>query len=260
MYTHRLKSRFSIAFACIASHNLFILARDSMVFNRSASVIQLPLSSSEDEYLDIVGIVGLLNSSSACFWMKQVFYPKSTTVKDIDSETGKPESNRYDITATGFYSFPIPNLLTNENYGVRSAAKALDSLASQLTYLMHKEILKLQGRGVIDPFLADHFRNSEIEYLDKRRRMIAHQEELDWEIYKGYALVEEGADDVILADEQQGISAEDRPFSWADDTVPETVPDAWKSIYQKRRALITSIPSIRIAQNVIYKGMALKRP
>ena len=42
------------------------------MFKQSAPIIKLPADASEDDHL---ALLGLLNSSTACFWMKQVFYP-----------------------------------------------------------------------------------------------------------------------------------------------------------------------------------------
>src|SRR5262249_24034968 len=63
----------SITFAFVATHNHFVFDHGGKVFNRSAPIIKLPTDATPDYYL---GLLGLLNSSTACFWMKQVFFPK----------------------------------------------------------------------------------------------------------------------------------------------------------------------------------------
>jgi hypothetical protein len=62
-----------IAFAEVATHNHFVLDRGGKVFKQTAPVIKLPAGASEDEHL---GLLGLLNSSVACFWLKQVCHNK----------------------------------------------------------------------------------------------------------------------------------------------------------------------------------------
>ncbi len=57
----------SIAFAFVATHNHFVLDRGGKVFKQSAPVIKLPAGATKAEHL---GLLGLLNSSTACFWMK----------------------------------------------------------------------------------------------------------------------------------------------------------------------------------------------
>ncbi len=53
----------------VATHNHFVLDRGGKVFNSTAPVIKLPPEATEDDHL---ALLGLLNSSTACFWMKQV--------------------------------------------------------------------------------------------------------------------------------------------------------------------------------------------
>ncbi len=60
-------------FAFVATHNHFVLDRGGKVFNRSAPVIKLPDEATEDDHLALLGV---LNSSTACFWLKQVSYHK----------------------------------------------------------------------------------------------------------------------------------------------------------------------------------------
>ena len=70
----------SIAFAFVATHNHFVLDRGGKVFNRSAPIIKLPADATEDDHL---ALLGLLNSSTACFWMKQVFSTKAAAVSTV---------------------------------------------------------------------------------------------------------------------------------------------------------------------------------
>src|SRR5262249_11479970 len=72
--THvKLRTPLSIAFAEVATHNNFILDRGGKVFNRTAPIIKLPSDATEDDHL---ALLGLLNSSTACFWLKQVCFNK----------------------------------------------------------------------------------------------------------------------------------------------------------------------------------------
>src|SRR2546426_1075787 len=57
-----------INFANVATHNHFALTRGGIVFNAHAPVIKLPDGATEDIYLKLPGA---LNSSVACFWLKQ---------------------------------------------------------------------------------------------------------------------------------------------------------------------------------------------
>ena len=72
----QLSSFSSIAFAFVATHNHFVLDRGGKVFKQSAPVIKLPESATEDDHLALLGV---LNSSTACFWLKQVSQSKGTS-------------------------------------------------------------------------------------------------------------------------------------------------------------------------------------
>ena len=73
----RFRNPLSIPFSFVATHNHFVLDRGGKVFNRSAPMIKLTPGATEDDHL---ALLGLLNSSTACFWMKQVFFRKGETM------------------------------------------------------------------------------------------------------------------------------------------------------------------------------------
>ena len=73
IYSEKLKSRVSISWGEVATHNHFALESDGKIFNRTAPVIKPALEAGEEDY---VRLLGLLNSSTACFWLKQVSHGK----------------------------------------------------------------------------------------------------------------------------------------------------------------------------------------
>ena len=78
--THsKLRTPLSITYAEVATHNHFVLDRGGKVFNRTAPVIKLPPGASEDDHL---ALLGLLNSSVACFWMKMSCFNKGATASE----------------------------------------------------------------------------------------------------------------------------------------------------------------------------------
>ena len=81
-YVSKLQTPLSLAFAFVATHNHFVLDRGGKVFNQSAPIIKLPSNATEEDHL---ALLGLLNSSTACFWMKQVFHNKGSTVDEKGS-------------------------------------------------------------------------------------------------------------------------------------------------------------------------------
>jgi hypothetical protein len=106
LYDAKLRTPPFIAFAFVATHNHFVLDRGGKVFKQSAPVIKLPAGATEAEHL---GLLGLLNSSTACFWMKQVFHNKGSTVDTKGArQTTDAFENFYEFTGTGLQKFPIP--------------------------------------------------------------------------------------------------------------------------------------------------------
>jgi hypothetical protein len=171
----RTKASHLLSFAFVATHNHFVLDRGGKVFNRSAPVIKLPEGASEDEHLELLGV---LNSSTACFWLKQVCQDKGN--RGGERSTGRfAWESFYEFTGTKLQEFPLPQRLPLE------LGRRLDTLAQELatyepTYVCEHTV---PDREKLDASRADHTRI--------RRQMIALQEELDWEVYGLYGLLSE---------------------------------------------------------------------
>lgn len=168
----------SIAFAEVATHNHFVLDRGGKVFKQTAPVIKLPPEATETDHL---ALLGLLNSSVACFWLRQVCFPKGGDhVGNKGARVRKTLwDERFAFNATNLLSFPIPPERP------LALATRLDQLAQQRQRHLPpgwKDRLPL-AEGIIT---AHHVKAEEL-----RRRMIALQEELDWQCYRLYGLIDE---------------------------------------------------------------------
>lgn len=175
----RTEAPFLLSFAFVATHNHFLLGRAGSVFKHSAPVIKLPKGTGKDEHLDLLAV---LNSSTACFWLKQVSQAKGGT--DNSSGGGNrwtPEAwiDRYEFTVTKLQEFPLPERLPH------TLGRVLDSLAQRLARV---EPTYLIGRSVPTRPALD---GAHTEYIRTRQRMIALQEELDWQVYELYGLLSE---------------------------------------------------------------------
>jgi hypothetical protein len=172
-FAKRYRTPLSIAFAFVATHNHFVLDRGGKVFNRTAPVIKLPEGTSEDDHLALLGV---LNSSTACFWLKQVCHDKGS-----QSGTGgfmHDEWERFfEFTGTKLQEFPLPDDLP------LAFGRELDLLAQQLA--------TQEPSGVCEAVVPTR------EALDAARsawqsigaHMIAIQDELDWTVYGSYNLL-----------------------------------------------------------------------
>jgi hypothetical protein len=177
----RLAAKRLITFAFVATHNHFVLDRGGKVFNRSAPVIKLPVGASEEQHLELLGV---LNSSTACFWLKQVSHNKGNggIGGGIGDEDWEP---RYEFTGTKLQEFPLPATLPL----VRG--RLLDGLAQQLSESSPASVVKqwLERGGLDD--LGAVLTSAEHVWAALRQRMVFEQEELDWEVYDSYGLTDE---------------------------------------------------------------------
>ena len=124
----RYRTPLSIAFAFVATHNHFVLDRGGKVFNRSAPVIKLPPEATEDDHL---ALLGLLNSSTACFWMKQVYHNKGAT-SDRGVLQADPAKFRYEFDGTKLQRFPVPEMDDDQRRRLVSISRMLDLIGGKL--------------------------------------------------------------------------------------------------------------------------------
>ena len=139
--------------------------------------MKLPADSGVDEHLSLLD---LLNSSTACFWLKQTFHNKGSTVDQKGArQRTDPFEDFYEYTGTGLRKFPIPESRPS------GFAQELDALGRQFAERLPGVLL--QGTSIA----AEGFAIARREAGALRERMVALQEELDWQCYGLYALLDE---------------------------------------------------------------------
>ena len=181
LYADKLQTCHTIAFPEVATHNHFVLDRGGKVFKNSAPVIKLPADATEDDHL---GLIGLLNSAIACFWLKQVGHNKGSSVDSRGArQRTAPFEDFYAFNGTKLQRFPIPA----ERPFV--PARALDALARERAALLPAALV---ARGVPT---STGLREARAGAAAIRERMIALQEELDWRCYRLYGVID---DDLCL--------------------------------------------------------------
>jgi hypothetical protein len=172
-HPERFRILLGIAFAEVTTHNHFVLDRGGKVFKQTAPVIKLPKGASEDDHLALLGV---LNSSAGCFWLKQACFPKggSGMGRGIQPEDWM---ERFAFNATNVTDFPLPGELPLE-FG-----SSLDALARRLSGVQPAAVcaMRIPTREQLDEARAEH------DHI--RGQMIALQEELDWEVYRLYGLL-----------------------------------------------------------------------
>jgi hypothetical protein len=169
----RLRTPLSIAFAAVVTGNHFVLDRGSKVFKQSAPVIKLKEDLTIDDHLAVLGI---LNSSTACFWIKQVFHDRGNGGYGggIASEDWE---RFYDIDCTKLHTFPL-----TKGSPPMDLVRDLDAMAMDLA--VHQP-LAVCANAVPARARLDLAR---VEGERIFREMVAVQEELDWHCLYLYGL------------------------------------------------------------------------
>ncbi len=197
----RLRAPLTITFAFVATHNHFVLDRGGKVFKQSAPIIKLPPGTSEDEHLMLLG---LLNSSVACFWMKQVCHNKGTTShKGILQDD--PERFRFEFDGTKMSQFPIPKVGSEPKGHLLRLARALDRRARDLGERNYPSLL---DKCVLE---KSSIRDLTLRLVEQRKatrtEMVRLQEELDWLVYELYGLIE--------LPEQEQVRGREADLDWS---------------------------------------------
>ena len=263
-FAKRYANPLSIAFAFVSTHNHFVLDRGGKVFNRSAPVIKLTPDSSEDDHL---WLLGLLNSSSACFWLKRVCHDKGS-----QSGTGgfmHDEWERfYEFTGTKLREFPVPG-------GAPLAqTKRLDALTQELAAVMPRAVCAetLPSR--------EAFAEARERYDAIRAEMISLQEEVDWEVYGLYGILSE--DLTYKGSDLPGLVLGQRSFEillgrqfldkrvetvWFDRhgsnpvrNIPSKWPQAYQDLVRRRIEIIENQPLMKLIEAPEYKRRWMVEP
>jgi Domain of unknown function (DUF7008)/Eco57I restriction-modification methylase len=267
-FVKRFRTPLTIAFAFVATHNHFVLDGGGRLFSRSAPVIKLPEAATEDEHL---ALLGLLNSSTACFWLKQVSHAK--TGADNSSGGGnrwspEPWFKFFEFTGTALQDYPLPTAFPVDR------GHLLDRLARESAIYVPSAVAE---RATPTPAsLAEGRSSSELV----RAQMVTLQEELDWEVYRLYGLIN---DDLTYSrDDLPGLVPGQRAFEISlaravqagEETtawfthhgytpiveIPTHWPTAYRDLVQRRIDLTASNSSIRLLEKPEYKRRWAQEP
>ncbi|QRE81255.1 BREX-2 system adenine-specific DNA-methyltransferase PglX [Rhodococcus ruber] len=255
-------SPLTITFAEVATHNHFVLDRGGKVFKQTAPVIKLPERASEDDHLRLLGV---LNSSLACFWLKQKCHSKGNGGVN-EGYRGDHWEVFYQANGTTLKDFPVSSSYPLER------ARTLDALAQELAAHTPASVA---ATGVPTAQALEHAR-SESERI--RALMIAHQEELDWDCYRLYGLIDE---DLTYSGELPGIALGERAFeialaravesgehtAWFErhrstpiTEIPSHLPADYRDLLQRRLYVIAANSHIRLLEKPEHKRRWASEP
>ncbi|MGC9541970.1 BREX-2 system adenine-specific DNA-methyltransferase PglX [Streptomyces sp. UG1] len=189
----------SIVFPWVATHPHFSLLRGSAVPLNSAPVIKLSASDTEEPHLELLGA---LNSSAVCFWLKQMSQSKGQPRID-QLRGGEAWEKIYEFTSTRLLDLPLPSTFPVDE------ARELDRLAAESRHVL-REISDTRTR-ITGQFLA----SAQCRWSSIRARMIAIQEELDWKVYSLYGLLSHGEELLAPSKDLPEVALGERAFEIA---------------------------------------------
>ncbi|WP_278468323.1 BREX-2 system adenine-specific DNA-methyltransferase PglX [Gimesia maris] len=280
--THKLLTPLSISFANVATRNHFSLDRGGKIFECHAPIIKLQNIESINEHLSILG---LLNSSTACFWMKQVMTGKH--MGDGGAAHADPAYQRFEFSGSQLEHFPITKLYPAE------ISRKLDELSTDLLKCTPQEMLDNWSFNRVP---SNHFtrysnqlkdahikertslvqsllKNAEHEFNFIRGLMIFLQEELDWKCYQLYGLIDE---DLTYQGEPFPLAFGERTFeillarkvarkvvsptTWFErhnaqalTEPPEHWPEDYRELYFRRHDMLQENKNIALIEQPEYK-------
>ncbi|WP_216911116.1 BREX-2 system adenine-specific DNA-methyltransferase PglX [Nocardia noduli] len=250
-------SSWSISYAEVATHNHFALDRGGKVFKQTAPVIKLPEGASEEEHLQLLN---LLNSSTACFWLKMTCHSKGSGGVN-EGLRGEKWEEFYQFNSTSLKQFPIPSNFTSiSTTPIECLVQQLENASPAI--LCRREIPT-----------GERIREIKERWHIIRGKMIATQEELDWQTYSQYGLSEqdltagdsdlptidpgERAFEIVLARCIANGTSSSEWFSrhrYAHTAeVPSHWPESYKNLVRRRIEVIESNRAIGMIERPEYK-------
>jgi hypothetical protein len=271
----RNKALKRIVFAFVASHNHFVFDSGGKVFKQSAPIINLPAQTPDETHIELVG---LLNSSAACFWLKQVCHNKGRPGANI-AGADEAHEHRFEFDSTKLGSFPVPlSQPTQLPTALVQTSTALQAQSPAAT-------LASWSGPARDP-LPTRLANARAQSTRLRRQLIAWQEELDWQIYEAFGLVPgatasgpaavslpegeamdrvaefglelgERAFEIVLARRMAAGEVQTTWFERHGSTplteLPRHWPAAYRELVERRLRCIADDPAIRLIEQPEYK-------
>ena len=259
VYPSKLRTPLSIVYAEVATHNHFVLDRGGKVFKQTAPVIKLPPEASEDDHL---ALLGLLNSSTACFWMKQVCHQKQMMGGDgirIESKAKVP----YALNATAISKLPVPTTWESGPLRDRLLCLTREMDATSSDYAKLSAHLAIESGDITAQSIRDKWAGMVQDRKKLRSKQVLLQEEIDFTVYCMFGLVS----GELLGDDNKWsgtiVTEGERPFcivcghNEEGFAVPDGVPTDWplelQDLWNRRIGAIRNSRELRLIESSMYK-------
>ena len=248
-----------INFSDITTHNHFVVAERGALYNRHSPLMHLVDEGNRQLHCEIVA---LLNSSTSCFWGRQKLFSKR------GDPVGKwGEFIEWD--GTKLQGFPIP--------------RTKPTVQAEYLEILCRELREHSPNALAarDTVSAATLSEAEQTAADLRARMISLQEELDWQCYRHYGLID-ADDDLEWPEDRLGVlpplSLGERAFeirmarqmadgdfetTWFErhkdagskpiTELPAHWPDDYRALVERRLAFIEANKNINLIERPEYK-------
>jgi hypothetical protein len=263
-HPERLRATSKMGTANIATHMHCAVDRGFRVFDVTGPLIKLPDSIDENEQ---VAITGILNSSTCCFWLKQVCHNKGSTVDQRGArQRTAPFEDFFVYNSTKLNKVPLPNGRPQE-VSRQLEAHSREIRRVEPTAVMNTYLSKVDGLP-----LRSVLGEAETNTRFIRGNMIRLQDDLDWQCYQLYGLSDEGrtsdiqslpiqlgqrAFEIVLARKMARGEVQTTWFERHGSTpiteIPEDWPDDYKKLVERRIEVIESNPQIALIEQPEYK-------
>ncbi|RZT87174.1 hypothetical protein EV383_4083 [Pseudonocardia sediminis] len=265
-------SNLTLALAEVATHNHFVLDDAGLTFKQTAPVVKLRAGAVEDDALHLLAV---LNSSVACFWLKQMCHNKGSAVDDEGArQSVVPWDDFYQFNSRKLAHFPV---VTSSVRGrLIRYSRTLRDLAQERLSCDPKSVL---ADGIVDRPGLDAARARQARLC---QRSVTMQEELDWLTYAEYGLISEAealtltsaapeplalgerAFEIVLARKVRSGDAEvvwfDRHRSSPITELPRHWSDAYRRVVEARIGVIESRPDIALLEGPEFKRRWMEDP
>ncbi len=208
VYWAKTIAQFRIAFACVSTHNHFVLDRGGRVFNRHAPIINLREDFNAADYQ---ALLGYLNSSTVGFWCRLVMFPKGGDQVGEGARLSKtPWQDRLEYAGNLLKQLPVPSL-EHLQAALLDLVVAAEDTVQQLSELAHERTVE---RTLADTPTHSALREAREKSRQERTRLrhilVSLQEEMDWRVYGLFGLptVEAASLDEVLIP----VEPNQRPF------------------------------------------------
>ncbi|MFC4313011.1 BREX-2 system adenine-specific DNA-methyltransferase PglX [Steroidobacter flavus] len=165
-----------IAWGFVATHNHFVLDRDTRLFKQSA-----PIVTTQNSELDDLGLLGYLNSSTVAFWCRLTMYSKGGPGGQMISPN--PWMNFFEFDGTKLRQLPVPRLEDLCERLLDLVIAAQDAVSEAAEHAPEKLVAATLA---VAPNLAA-LREARTRGIAERARLrgilASLQEEMDWRVY-----------------------------------------------------------------------------